>query len=42
MYERAYGDLTNIQEKLQQANVEAYLNEILVNGILQLKKSGNN
>ncbi|OLS18657.1 MAG: hypothetical protein HeimC2_44160 [Candidatus Heimdallarchaeota archaeon LC_2] len=41
MYERAYGDLTNIQEKLQQANVEAYLNEILVNGILQYKQNSN-
>jgi len=39
MYERAYGDSSNIQEKLQQANVEAYLTEILANGLLQHKQN---
>ncbi len=37
LYEKAYGDLTNIEEKLAHANIEAYLNEILTNGILQNK-----
>lgn len=39
-YEKAYSDLSNIQEKLAHANIEEYLNEILANGILQ-NKSGS-